>query len=281
MTGKLSRGRASHLRAQLEPRHLAVLASLYRLRVLTTAQVQRLHVVDGAPSSRLRRTQNLLKRLHGLGLVVRLSRVIGGVRAGSSGYVHSLTGLGQGVLEVDGPSGGRRRRAWETTSPFQDHMLAVAELYVRLREVEGLGTAELLTFDTEPRAWRHFTGSGGELVVLKPDAFVVIGFSTVERRAFIEVDRATESLPTIERKSARYVAYWRSATEQQRHGVFPQVVWLAPDERRRAGIEQALGRVAVEASKLFTVALTGDGPTLLMSPPGAQPDHQQNGRAPP
>jgi hypothetical protein len=269
------------LRAELEPLQLSVLATLHRFRLLTTTQIQRLHVAGGAPSSRLRRTQNLLKRLHGLGLVARLSRVIGGVRAGSSGYIYGLSGLGQAVLEVGGSTGARRRQVWESKPPFQDHMLGVAELYVRLRELEGLSAAELLTFDTEPRAWRHFTGSGGELVVVKPDAFVVVGFSTVERRAFIEVDRATESLPTIERKSTRYVAYWRSATEQQRHGVFPQVVWLVPDEHRRAGIEQALGRLAVEASKLFAVALSRDGPSLLMTPPFEEASDQQNSRAPP
>jgi hypothetical protein len=213
---------------------------------------------------------------------LRLSRVIGGVRAGSSGFVYGLSALGQAVLDVGGPTGGRRRRVWETRPYFQDHMLAVADLHVRLREVERLGQTELLAFDGEPACWRHFSGTGGELIFLKPDAYIHLGFAQFERRAFVEVDLATESLPTIERKSARYVAYWRSGIEQQVRGVFPMVVWLVPDEHRKANIERVIGRLAVEVSDLFTVALTDDGSALLAMPPlSAEQPKQFNSRAPP
>ncbi|ROP38965.1 replication-relaxation family protein [Saccharothrix texasensis] len=282
MSGRRLHVQASRLRAQLDTRALAVLDTLYRFRLLTTAQVQRLYLVSGVPGSRIRRTQYLMKRLQTLALVVRLSRVIGGVRAGSSGFVYGLSALGQAVLDVSGPAGGRRRRVWETTPYFQDHMLMVAELYVGLREAERQGQAMLLTFTSEPGCWRHFTGSGGELVVLKPDAYVRVGFQAVERRVFIEVDLATESLPTIVRKSARYVAYWRSGVEQQRAGVFPQVVWLVPDQHRLQNIQRALGSLAVEASGLFEVALIDAGPRLLMAPPELEekPDHSSS-RPPP
>ena len=263
MTARLPRGRVVRLRAQLSDRDLAVLGALYKLRLLTARQVQRLYVVDGSPYAQARRTQALLKRLFALKLVVRLSRVIGGVRAGSSGFVYGLTGLGQAVLEVEGPYGRRRRRVWETKPHFQDHVLAVAELYVRLVELERQGQAELLAFDGEPAAWRRFTGSGGERIVLKPDAYARIGLGEFERRAFIEVDLSTESLPTIERKCLRFIDYWRSGTEQQRYGVFPQVVWLVPDEQRRAKVQGVVDRLPAEARVLFAVTLFGDGPGLL------------------
>ena len=89
--------------------------------LLTTAQVQRLHVVDGPAGSNTRRTQYLLKRLHQLKAVVRLSRTIGGKRAGSGGVVYGLSGLGLAVL--DEPMKTRRRRIWKTRPYFQDHML--------------------------------------------------------------------------------------------------------------------------------------------------------------
>lgn len=281
MTARLPRGRAARLRVELEARHLAVLRSLHLLRLLTTAQVQRLHLHEGTPRSRLRRAQYLLKRLQELGLVVRLSRVIGGVRAGSSGFVYGLSALGQAVLEVGGPAGGRRRRVWETKPYFQDHMLAVAELCVRLRELERDGLVEMQAFEGEPGCWRHFSGSGGELIILKPDAYVNLGFKHFERSAFVEVDLATESLPTIERKCLRFIAYWRSGIEQQLRGVFPLVMWLVPDEYRKKRIEHTIGRLAVEASGLFTVALAEDGPTLLSSPPAEESADYLSGRAPP
>ncbi|MEV6241020.1 replication-relaxation family protein [Lentzea sp. NPDC051838] len=258
-----------------------MLKSLHSFRLLTTAQVQRLHFVDGPHLSRIRRAQYVLKRLQELGLVVRLDRLIGGVRAGSSGFVYGLSAVGQTVLEVGGPAGGPRRRVWDTRPYFQDHMLAVAELYVRLRELERHDHMELLTFDGEPASWRHFTGSGGELVMVKPDAYVRVGFQEFERRAFVEVDLSTESLPTIERKCLRFIAHWRSGVEQQRHGVYPMVVWLVPDERRRQNIQRVIRRFTMEEAQLFTVALAADGPAFLSAPPAAGMDEHTNDRAPP
>lgn len=281
MTGRQARGRAARLRERLSVRDVAMLTSLYRFRLLTTAQVQRLHFVDGPHLSRIRRTQYVLKRLQELGLVVRLDRLIGGVRAGSSGFVYGLSAVGQAVLDVGGPAGGPRRRVWDTRPYFQDHMLAVAELYVRLRELERRDHVELLAFDGEPACWRHFTGSGGELIMVKPDAYVRVGFQEFERRAFVEVDLSTESLPTIERKCLRFIAYWRSCVEQQRHGVYPMVVWLVPDERRLQNIQRVIGTFAVEEAQLFTVALSAEGPALLSTSPAVPRNERINQRAPP
>ncbi|WP_186763410.1 replication-relaxation family protein [Lentzea tibetensis] len=280
MTDRQERGRAARLREQVGALPLAVLGSLHSFRLLTTAQVQRLHLVEGPHQSRIRRAQYLLKRLQTLGLVVRFSRVIGGVRAGSSGFVYGLSALGQAALEVGGPTGGRRRRVWETKPYFQDHMLAVAELYVRLRELEQQGQVDLVAFDGEPACWRHFTGSGGELIVLKPDAYVRLGVQQFERHVFVEVDLATESVPTIERKCLRFIAYWNTGVEQQRTGVFPMVVWLVPDEHRLTNIQRAIGKLALKGAELFTVALARDGPGLLATPP-EEAVEQANGRAPP
>lgn len=282
MTGRRLHAQALRVRAALDARALAVLATLQRVRLLTTAQVQRLFVCDGVPSARGRRTQSLLKRLQGNGLVIRLSRRIGGVRAGSSGFIYGLSALGHAVLDSSRAAPARRRRTWETTPHFQDHLLAVSELYVALRERERLGHAALLGFSGEPACWRSFSGSGGELVMVKPDSFIRIGFPTVERRVFVEVDLATESLPTVVRKSARYVSYWRSGREQQRAGVFPQVVWLVPTEHRRQNIERALAGLAADATGLFVVGLLRVGAPLLMTPPpGADDLVQPRSRPPP
>jgi hypothetical protein len=256
-------GQAARLRRQLSQRDFGILVSLQRVRLLSLRQLQRLHIVDGVPSARTRRAQVLLKRLHRLELVVRLSRVIGGVRAGSAGYIYGLSGLGQAVLDTAGPLGRRRRRIWETKPYFQDHMLAVSELYVQLVEQHRRGQAELLAFDAEPNCWRHHTGLGGELITVKPDAYVRLGVEAIERSAFIEVDLATEGLPTIQRKCLRFIAYWQSGTEQQWRGVFPKVVWLVPTEGRRARIAGVIQKLATDAQDLFDVGLLSAAPQLL------------------
>ena len=169
MTAPVS-ARAATLRRNLSDRDIAVLSSLAQVRLMTVGQLQRLHVITGSSLTQLRRTRHTLRHLHDLRLVVRLPRVIGGIRAGSSAHVYGLSGLGQAVLDMPGTYGRRRRSVWETKPYFEDHVLAVAELYVRLVESCREHAADLLTFDAEPACWRRFTGAGGEPVTLKPDA---------------------------------------------------------------------------------------------------------------
>ncbi|MEW2424568.1 replication-relaxation family protein [Streptomyces nigra] len=260
--------RVVRLRAKLSPRDIGVLASLHRVRLLSLKQIQRLIVVDGSPRARTRRAQLMMTRLTELGVVTRFSRIVGGVRAGSSGYIYSLSGLGQAVLNTGGPLGGRRR-VWESKPYFQDHMLVVAELYVQLVERHRQGQGDLLAYDAEPANWRHFTGPGGELVQIKPDAYARIGRAAIEHSSFIEVDMSTETLPTIQKKSQRYIDYWRSGMEQQWRGVFPKVVWLVQSQQRAQKIRGVIGRLALDAQALFTVGLLTDGPRLLG---GGQPE---------
>jgi protein involved in plasmid replication-relaxation len=266
MTARGMAARVARLQQTLGERELAVLASLARVRLLTTDQVARLQVAEGSEATRSRRTRSLLRRLGELGLVVRLGRQVGGVRAGSSSTIFGPSGLGLAVLEVSGPYS-RRRTIWQSRPYFHDHLLAVSELYVRLVEDSRGSACEMLAFAAEPACWRRFGGVGGEAVVLKPDAYVRIGVGDYELAWFAEVDLGTESLPTIRRKCQVYLRYWRAGMEQQRSGVFPRVAWLVPDDRRLDGVTQVLQRFAAEAAGLFTVALHTAAPSLLTSLP--------------
>jgi hypothetical protein len=292
MTARQAGRRALGLRRQLGERDLAVLASLEQMRLLTTSQVTRLHFTDGPPASNIRRAQYTLKRLHHLKLVTRLSRVIGGRRAGSAGVVYGVSGLGLHVLFAPEQANQSRRRVWDTKPYFQDHMLAVANLYVGLKE-RGRQEVELLDFQGEPKCWRHFTGSGGELIVVKPDAYVQIGVGSMVCSWFVEVDLGTETLPTIKRKCERYIAYWNSGIEQQRtrtndeDGVFPFVIWLVPDTKRREKVAVATRRITAEARDLFKVALLAEGVEVLTRLPvdsrlsGDETSSGASSRAPP
>lgn len=262
-SSRISSGQIERLRRRLSERDVLLLGALHRVRILSLRQIQRLLVVDGSPAARTRRTQLWMTRLIKLGVVVRFSRTIGGIRAGSSGYIYGLSALGQALLDVSGPAGGKRRRVWDTKPYFQDHMLTTAELYVQLVEQHREGAADLLAFDAEPSAWRHFTGPGGELVVVKPDAYVRLGTAAVERSAFVEVDMTTEGLPTVHKKNARYVDYWRSGVEQQLRGVFPKVIWLVQTEQRQERIAGVIQKLATDAQALFEVGRLQAGAGLL------------------
>jgi hypothetical protein len=257
----------ARLRRELGERDQALLESLCRVRLLTTEQIARLHCADLSVNTRGRRSRELMRRLHEQRLVSRLPRAIGGIRAGSRGHVYGLSGLGQAVLNCPG-IGKRRRAVWQAKPYFQDHMLAVSELYVRLIEICRDSDAELLAFTAEPACWRRFPGAGGQPIILKPDAYVRVGLGEFELASFVEVDLGTESLPTIQRKAQTYVDYWRSGLEQQARGVFPQVLWLAPNVYRSQAMASALQRAAPgQASALFMVTTDSDGPRRLTSLP--------------
>jgi hypothetical protein len=268
LTERPARGRAARLRARLSDRDQAVLASLFKLRLLTSRMIQRLHVAEGSALTQARRTRALMQRLCELKVVIRLERTIGGVQPGSTAHIYGLSGLGLAVLELSGPYGKRRRTVWETKPYFLHHVLAVAELCVRLTELARIGTAELLAFDGEPACWRRFTGQNGAASTLKPDAYVQLGLGEYERSAFVEVDLATESLPTVERKCLGYIDFWRSGIEQQAHGVFPVVLWLVPTEARFLKLKEVIARLAADARHLFAVMLAADGPQWLVAPAG-------------
>jgi len=250
-------------RSSLSDRELEVLTTLGTLRLATGIQLQRLCVADGSPQTQARRTRALLQNLSKRNLVVRLDRRVGGVRAGSSGYVYGLSGRGQAAIGIGGPNGGRRRRVWEIKPAFLDHVIAVAELYCSIIDGTRGAAFELLNFYAEPAAWRTFPGPSGELIRLKPDAFVRLGVGEYERSSFVEVDLATEGTSTLHRKCMTYLAYLRSGLEQTRYGVFPSVAWLTTTEQRASRIAAVLKRLPDEAERIFSVSLLTDAVTTL------------------
>jgi hypothetical protein len=265
MTAPRRPRKLAQVAAELSRRDWAVLDDLARVRMLTGRQVQRLHVYEGSSLTQARRCRALLQRLHDDGLVHRLERRVGGVRAGSSGFTYGLTAAGQRLTNRRGWAGGQRlRRPWEPSLNFTDHLLAVSELYVELRETERLGRFELLSFDAEPACWRHWTDSGGGQWVLKPDAFVAVAGGELENFSFVELDRSTESLPTIRRKADTYLTYWRSGVEQQRLSLFPRVVFVTPDDRRQAAIVGVLGQLEATFWPLFQVVTVKHGVEALV-----------------
>jgi len=111
----------------------------------------------------------------------------------------------------------------------------------------------VLQTQAEPRCWRQFSGLAGRQW-LRPDAFVVLGVGEYELRWFIEVDRASESLPVVLRKCRLYGEYYQSGVEQAAHGgVFPRVCWVVPDEKRAEQLRGAIARDKQLPEGLFVV----------------------------
>jgi hypothetical protein len=130
--------------------------------------------------------------------------------------------------------------------------LAIAQLVVDVVVTSRRGTLELLDWQAEPDCWRQFAGLAGRQLV-RPDGFLALGVGQYELRWFIEVDRASESLPTIVRKCQLYADYYQSGREQAEGGVFPRVCWVTPDGERAERLRQAIGRNRQLPGRLFVV----------------------------
>lgn len=258
--GHITEARVAELAERLTPAERAVLETLDRMRVATTSQLERLHFTGaGSRRTRARRCRRTLARLVELRVLARLDRRIGGAVAGSSEYPYALDVAGQRLASVCGPAGGVRiRRPWTPGAPFLLHSLEVTGLYVWLVEADRRGDLDLIAFDAEPLCWRTFSGLGGARVVLKPDAFVRLGVGSYEHFFFVEVDRATQSGPSVGRKLTTYRRYWQTGREQARFGLFPKVLVLVPSETRRGALVDVASEQPAEAAPLFQTALYAD-----------------------
>jgi hypothetical protein len=215
--------------------------------------------MEDGPASAPRIARRALQRLAELDVLERLPRVVGGVRAGSAGYVYRLGLAGQRVaLDAGWFPDRRRRRARVPGTLFLDHALAVAELHVRLVEGGRAGGFELFELRAEPACWRSYDGIGAQRLILKPDSYLRIGVGEWEDSYFIEVDRGTEGSRAIARQLRAYTAYYRAGVEQAERGVFPKVLWLVPGERRAEAIRGCIGGLTAAERELFSVALRAD-----------------------
>lgn len=257
--------RLAHLEETLAHREKAIIGTLDRLRVATTEQLRRIHFHDLTPRSAARQAPALLASLAARQIVVKLERQVGGVRAGSRAAVWSLDVAGQKLASACGPAGGRKlRRPWTPSLSFLAHRLAVSDCFAGLMEQHQAEQVEVLDFDAEPLAWRRFVSPFGGTQTLKPDAFVRLGVGEVERGAFVEIDRDTESRSTLAGKLRAYRQYWATGREQERRGYFPRVVFAVPGEERKTVLVDLFAGQPEETWPLWQVVLAGDLTDLLI-----------------
>ena len=164
----------------------------------------------------------------------------------------SMPSASAGQRLID-PDRKRFRPPWTPGPSYLRHALAVSQLYAELRKQERRRIWSWLAFESEPTCWRRYFGPGGARSTLKPDALVVVGLDDFEDRYFIEADCGTEPGPRIRAKAKTYVRYWQSGREQADTGIFPYVLWIAPNGKRAAFLVDILANLAAEHWQLFMV----------------------------
>lgn len=239
---------------RLSDRDWEMLSTVRAFRFLTTRQLARQHFGLTDPSGTIPRPANsALARLRELGLLVSLERRIGGVRAGSGGYVWQITDAANRLLAQHlGEEHRGRRRPSEPSVTFLDHTLAVAEVVITLQE-SSQGEVEIEHLQLEPYCWRAFVGTAGEPRTLRPDLRSTSRSGGFTDFYFWEVDRATEAPSRVVRKCLQYQQYRATGAEQKAHAVFPAVVWVVPHARRYEQLRRRLAEEPEIDQRLFTV----------------------------
>jgi hypothetical protein len=243
--------------ARLSERDWQILASVKAFKYLTTRQLSRQHFgLKAAVGTIPRHANRALARLRALGLLVNLQRRIGGVRAGSGGYIWQVTDLAYRLLAFHfGEPIDTRKRTYEPGTTFLDHTLAIAEVVITLQEATVGGEVRLKRIQLEPESWRSYLGSAAETAWLKPDLAAITTTAGYEDHWFFEVDRATEPPGRIVKKCLQYQDYRRTDREQNKYGLFPAVTWVVPNERRQGQLQHRLKEAPVIDQGLFTIVM--------------------------
>jgi hypothetical protein len=250
------------LRRRVTEPDWAVLADVATMRLARATDLEALAALRGdMPGRQFRRR---LQRLYELDVLGRLERRIGGQRSGSSGWVYALGLAGQRLLDPGEVTS--VRRPWTPRPTWLRHALAVGHLYPVLRQADARGRLQLHSFEPEPVCWRPFTDEDGP-VTLKPDALARFDVDDITASVFVEVDCATESPNTLARKADVYRRYWLTDTEQEAHGVFPEVLWLVPSEARLRTMQRVIARQPDETEGLHRAELYDQALRAFLEPP--------------
>lgn len=258
MTRRLTQTQLAALSQQLSERERRVLQLVAQLRLVSHSQLAAVLEAEqpsqASASSRARDVRRLLARLTNDGLLARLARRVGGVRAGSNGFTYYLGPVGQRLVAYwNGQGLVRGRRRPDPGISYVDHRLAISGLYADLVGAARVGALELLDFAAEPDCWRQSVDRYGSRATLKPDAFVQIGLNQYVDDWFVEVDLGTESGTVLARKTRAYWDYFRTGVEQEASGVFPRVAFITNSEIRRRRIVDVCAQMPAEAWQLFGV----------------------------
>ena len=262
--------------APIHPMQARLLVLVAAHRFATTTQLARLTALEYASSaSALRQTQRHLASLAQQRLLTSLERRVGGWQGGSAVTIWAATTRGHRLVATgEGDEVPRRQRPREVSTTFLDHLLAITEVRTSIEEAVRQEADTEAAVALEPECWRTALSPSGQVQVLRPDLAVTITSPAYEDRYLVEVDRATENPGRVIATCWRYQEHQAASAQAGDGGVFPLVVWLVPNDRRRHRLERAIAHSTGLLRELFRVIRLDQLPTLIHGGPAAIPTPQ-------
>lgn len=230
---------------QLSQRDRSVITHVDRFNQLSSAQIQALVFHGLSPKPCERSLTRLVRR----GYLARIERRhVGGARGGSGQYVYELGADGLRAV-------GSQKRYYPHRVNY--HSLAIADVFVALRQAERDDWLEVEYFETEPDTWVMVDGD-----LLKPDMYVIVKMARGRLPIWLEIDLGTERARHIKEKLNRY-----AHAEERLNGdvwpVMPLVLFLTPDDARTREIRHIVGLTPEGKRGLFKVTETERFPEVF------------------
>jgi len=264
MSAYFTKQRLEELHRSLSERDRHVLESLKKCRYLTTLQIARLYCGQSVNRrAAVRAANRCLTKLKNVGLICTLQRRIGGVRAGSGSFVWTLTSGGFRLLCMDSGTNQSRKQFREPSLHFLEHTLIISEAYLQLTQICAKHNMTLSKVQFEPDCWRRYSARNGKSIILKSDLYAVTRGNSYEDCWFMEIDRATETPERIVEKCERYIQYLRTGAEQKKSGVFPYVVWIVPDTKRKNSLTAHIEKAFPRGANIFITILPDELEILI------------------
>lgn len=236
--------------ARISEREFRVLETIDRLGLVTTGQIERLHFSPHSPQYRQRARQRAMKNLIHARTALALTRHMGGPQRWSGQPIYALDVAGDRLMRQRQGMSGYYRPPRRSLPALQllDHVLDVAELYTRVSEASQAGAFDLAEGATEPASW--WRTSTGKLI--KPDAYLTLSAGGYFHHWWVEVDRGTESAPTVLRQLSAYISFATSG-EPGPSDVIPRVLVTVPTTTRRTALRRALSDLPAIAEQLISI----------------------------
>jgi hypothetical protein len=234
---------------RLSPRDWLVIDTIAAVRLATGRQLDQLCFTNLAGRSQAVVRGRVVHRLVRWRVLRSFDRSIGGANGGSSELIVTLDTIGRVLAERRELAAGRSGRNFALPGErFIRHSLGTTQLLADLRALTVKSPVRIETFEIEPSCWWP-DGLGGQL---KPDAYTALILERSRDHWWIEIDRATESLPTLTRKLRRYVDF----AQRGQFGpgrVTPRVLVSVISDRRLEAVRALCAQLPLPAAQQFVV----------------------------
>jgi hypothetical protein len=267
MSGPERRPRGVHMSRleflweSLGKRDWAIIHTIYRVRLATGLQLERIHFSNLTVHARNVSRSRVLKRLVDAEVLTVVEQQTGTPRYGVPRRCYTLGSSGRRVmrwwLNMYEPLA-RVRRPFAAGDRFMPHALAVTELYTELVERSRSGDFEVAEFRAEA-PWPD--GQGG---LLQPDALALLRRGATADYWWCEVDLATQSRPKVREKLLAYLDFYQRG-QLGPDDTMPLVIFGVPSEERRAALSGLVDELPSPAALLFRIALLKVVPQVMIS----------------